>query len=286
MSLSNKNKLQEFCQKNKLEFPIYESISNGESHSPSWTSSVVVKINDRIIRVESITASNTKADSEKHVASIMLEKLTNRSKKNNESNKSLNKSLKQKPLKIIGEKKTCKNNSRTNNILCLIDDDEEITTPDKNLFMNNILSKNITDIYIIDLENRPQLNINARPNCIYFGFINAIHHSVKKYMSWHQCDSDDIMREIQTHENNKLLYCIDGGTPDLADHFMTVMSYPILDFVFEYFVFGKNCMDKKDVIIHVISGDHAGWCTRFCLEKVIKWKNLTHIKINNAGTIQ
>ena len=43
---SYKNKLQEYCLKNKFNLPIYSSSSIGESHSPSWKSTVYIdKIN-------------------------------------------------------------------------------------------------------------------------------------------------------------------------------------------------------------------------------------------------
>lgn len=70
----------------------------------------------------------------------------------------------------------------------------------------------ITDIYLIDLENKPAFKFEPNnENEIYIGFINSIHNSLPQYYSWQKCVMDEFALESG---NNKLLYTIDGGVTD------------------------------------------------------------------------
>ena len=136
----------------------------------------------------------------------------------------------------------------------------------------------ITNIYLIDLENKPffKKENNFKEGSIYIGFLNSIHHTVKKYKSWRMCQTDQLDKEIKSSTTNKLLYVVDGGTADLVDHFMTAFIYPVLKYI-------KDTNIKPT--IYIISGDHAGWCTRTCFEKVMKW-NSFQLNIINDTDIQ
>ena len=129
-------------------------------------------------------------------------------------------------------------------------------------------------VYMIDLENKPAFRAKLEPDCLYIGFINSIHNAVSSYRDWHTSSSESIEAEVVASNNNRLLYTIAGGTPDLVDHFMTFFVTPVLDYV-----------GKREAKIFIVSGDHASWCTRACLERVISWRNLTRITITNTARI-
>ena len=137
--------------------------------------------------------------------------------------------------------------------------------------------ESITDIYLIDLENKPAFKLNTNPNRIYIGFISSIHHAIPKYNRWHKAKSDNISYEVTKSNNLKLLYTIDSSTTDVVDHFLTVFCYPVINFVQQHNLKGS---------IRIISGDHAAYCTRDCLIKIMKWKGIEGIKIKNAGYIR
>ncbi len=71
---------------------------------------------------------------------------------------------------------------------------------------------------------------------------------------------------------------IDGGVTDLADHFMTSFIYPIIEFI--------NQQNHPIKSIIIVSGDHAGWCNRYCFEKILKLKNMTNVTIENISSIK
>ncbi|AVL94643.1 double-stranded RNA binding motif protein [Moumouvirus australiensis] len=137
-------------------------------------------------------------------------------------------------------------------------------------------TKDSINIYLLDLENRPMPELKTDSNSIYLGFLNTIHHSVPKYSKWHKCKSDNILKELQDSQNNRLLYLIEGGVSDLVDHFMTLLIYPVINYI-------KQIEILPTIII--VSGDHAAWCTKTCLEKVLKWHNIQVESIINTITI-
>lgn len=146
----------------------------------------------------------------------------------------------------------------------------------KNIKIDKKVPKHYTRIYLIDLENKPQFSKRFDKSCLYIGFISSLHHSIKKYNKWFVPETADIKKETTNNTNNKLLYLIEGGVKNLVDHFITAFAYPLL----EYTVDAKSTYD-----IFIITGDNAGWCTRACLEKIIKWKGLIHVRLHNNTSI-
>lgn len=130
-------------------------------------------------------------------------------------------------------------------------------------------------IYLIDLENKPCFRQKFQLNALYIGFISTSHDCCGKYANWHKCDGDDL-KQMVGGTNYKLIYYIEGGVNDLVDHHMTLAVYPVVNYVMT--------MATTPTIV-IVSGDHAGWCTRNCLEKVATWRNLT-LKIINAASIE
>ena len=252
--MSEKNLLQEFCQKKKTHIPIYQSVSSGKPHSLNWKATVTIQINGRDLVIESDTDCSSKTKAEQQAAKLMLRYI--------QENLSGTEYILPKSVKPIITKNTLANylsDTAYNNTML---------TSNPPIDLNKI-----TSIYLIDLENKPSANLKAANNCIYVGCLNSIHHSVQKYESWIKCGSDKIDKEITQSLSTKLLYLIDGGTADLVDHFMTVLVYPIVDFIQQY---------KLSPTINIISGDHAGWCTRACIEKILKWRSMSNVNIVNA----
>lgn len=249
---SPKNKLQEYFQKNKLPIPIYNSISSGPDHNKIWTSSIVATINGQEFTLVGSKNSNSKTISQQMVATEMLEYLLKLDNNATDTNANCN---------IIN-----KNNNNNN-------------TTDTNADCNIIPLKQTNNyntpqtIYFLDLENKPVFDLKPDNNSIYLGFINSLHHSIPKYKNWYTCKSDDIYHELSISDNNRLIYIIEGGTSDLADHLMTLMLYPLMIFISKL-----NCRPN----ITIVSGDHAAWCTRICLEKILKWHNIDGILISNT----
>ena len=126
------------------------------------------------------------------------------------------------------------------------------------------------------MENKPFFKEILNPTAIYIGFLNSIHSTSDKYDSWHKCNSDNIMDELINSKNYKILCLIEGAVSDLVDHFMTTFIYPIIYFI---------KLQKRIKFINIISGDHAGWCTRTCFEKIFKWQDIKDIQITNSTRI-
>ena len=66
-----KNILQEYCQKNKLDMPIYTSRSDGLAHQLNWYCKI--KVSD--IEIETVNPSNSKTNAEQLVAKLALEQI-------------------------------------------------------------------------------------------------------------------------------------------------------------------------------------------------------------------
>ncbi len=298
--MSEKNRLQEYCQKYDLPLPIYKCWSTGEQHKLQWSASVTLIIGKKNITANTIVPSNSKISAEKQAALMMLDHIkskgTNSHKISNlsklriateqaiaTSHKSLfvnkpaisKKSLSDSESSESTNSESCgSSNSGSETDNKYNDDNNKIIIDISDLNTDNITTVYFDNIYLIDLENKPAFRCNIRNDSLYLGFINTIHHSVGKYNTWHKSSTDDIINEISTSKNNKLLYLIDGGTTDLVDHFMTVFSYPLVRYI------QKNHLIHAS--IYIISGDHAGWCTRACLEKVFEWHKMSGIKIINS----
>ena len=80
--MTEKSRLQEYCQKNKLSMPNYESRSKGPPHKLEWDARVTVKIKGEDIVAESIVSTNSKGSAEKQAAAIMLDMIKSKSKQN------------------------------------------------------------------------------------------------------------------------------------------------------------------------------------------------------------
>jgi len=223
--MSNKNILQEYCQKNKLDMPIYMSKFTGPAHKLDW----FCKIKVLDIEIETVNPSNSKINAEQAAAKLVLEHLET--------------------IQLSNSKQSTESTY----------DDSEINS-----------------IYLIDLENKPMFNQKMNSNSLYIGFHNSLHHSVSKYIDWHVCQSPDLEKELSISQSNKLIYFIEGGISDLVDHLMTMFVYPLTLYL-------KTMNQPKTV--YIVSGDNAGFCTKICLEKALKWHNITHITIKNTISI-
>jgi hypothetical protein len=215
---SNKSILNEYCQKNKLDMPVYHTTSSNDTNRLYWN----CKLKFLDTELETDISSTSKINAEQQVAGLALEYL--------------------------------KTNSNTSPKLT-----EEYSGA----------------IYLIDLENKPAFGINLNTNNIYIGFHNSIHHSIPKYADWHECKSSCLENELSLSQTNKLIYLIEGGVSDLVDHLMTMFVYPLVMYL-------KTNPSIQTVCI--VSGDHAGFCTKACLEKALGWSNLKGITIKNLGS--
>lgn len=258
-----KNKLQEYCQKNNLEMPSYKSSSKGSSHKPLWFSSVTVNFTGKNVTVDSHTPSNSKICAETMAANKMLSYISCNFYKNSTINRLYNTAT-----------ASTASTASTSNVLV----DTSINSPAStaNAFVSNPIKETINKIYLIDLENKPFPKNKADDSeSIYIGFINSIHHSVINYKQWHNCETDNISSEISFSKNTKLLYTVDGGTKDMVDHFMSFFCYAVVNYIY------ADLFDKNLKII-IVSGDHSGWCTRTCLETILRWKSLSKVSIVNS----
>jgi hypothetical protein len=303
--MSEKNKLQEYCQKNKLQMPVYSSWCNGEPHCLQWSSNVTIKIGNKDVTIDTIVPCNSKTSAEKQAAMMMLDHFKSKKNNNLEKISNLSKLKQSTKLSISSTHKALFSNKLhisddSNDDLVVVSSDKEDSileisdstdddskqskrnlderislTTHKNQ-IENINPSLFNNIYLIDLENKPSFKSKLKSNALYIGFLNSIHHSIDKYKNWHICKTDNITEELLESYNNKLLYLIDGGTPDLVDHFITCFIYPIINYI------GENNISP---VINIISGDHAGWCTRTCLEKILRWRKINSIEIINAPSI-
>ena len=70
--MSEKNRLQEFCQKRKIYMPIYNSWSEGPSHQLRWYANVTACLNGENVTIDTIVATGSKTAAEKQAAMIMI----------------------------------------------------------------------------------------------------------------------------------------------------------------------------------------------------------------------
>jgi hypothetical protein len=209
--MSEKNTLQELCQKNKFPLPIYETWSIGtKTNELDWFARVIVWLKDEPETKEITIPCKTKIAAEKAAAAEVL--------------------------KSINETK----------------DDIVATTP----------TTSSNTIYLIDLENKPMFKLTQYPGSLYLGFITKTHHSRQKYEDWYTCTSD-IINPIY----KKQLFEIESGVSDVVDHLMTFMAYPLVLYL------KNNNTGPLDIVI--VSGDHAGYCTKACIETMLVWHGLS-----------
>lgn len=72
-----KNQLQEFCQRNQLELPIYTPTNYGTDHEPVWGCEVSIECDDRRFTVSSKDTFLKKKAAEFNIASCMLVRINN-----------------------------------------------------------------------------------------------------------------------------------------------------------------------------------------------------------------
>lgn len=252
MSISHKNLLQEFCQKNLLDLPKY--ITKSET-STEWYSTVTIfgktyhskNPTTRKIDAEQLVARKAHRSARKRLERQKKKETTNLDTKSDSDPESDEKTV----LTTPPERKI---NKRIQT--------GPIQLPQEAILYTDV--SNIDTIYMLDLENKPYFNYTAKSNMLFIGFITSIHHSILNYhqKSWLTPSTDDIYNEVVCNENNMLIYDIDGGVADLADHYMTMFIYRLVDFIIRL---------NKPCTIYIVSGDHAAYCTKICLEKALKW---------------
>ena len=81
--MSEKNMLQEFCQKNKIPMPIYKSWHIGKPHKLEWSGNVTIKLNNEDITINTLVNTNSKVAAEKQAAIMMLDYIRTKKNKNN-----------------------------------------------------------------------------------------------------------------------------------------------------------------------------------------------------------
>lgn len=138
----------------------------------------------------------------------------------------------------------------------------------------HILSKHsIQTIYLIDLENCGKIR-HYRRDGLYIGCVTFDHHSYPKWSDWTLANGMNI--DEQLAGVNKLLYVIHGGVSDLADHLMSSLALPIINFTNKYHNVGE---------IKVITGDHAGYCTVLILEKLMSCDDNRKLDVTKSSRI-
>lgn len=275
-----KTRLNVFCQKNKILTPNYHTWSNeihvptslspnfSSSGVPMWYSQAKVMINDQMISTDISPIFSTKLEAEKYVADLLLKQLVSF---------------------INNQELTC---IRRSVPLISSPSPKQLSLPDEsdidiifNKFGSGVTISSETQyydkIYLVDLENKQIFHKQLDSSILYIGFISSTHSTIEKYSSWITCDSDDISKELDRTHANTYLYKIDGGVRELVDHFMTMMIYPLIEFI----VSTTKEMEQKKTQIYIITNDNSGWCTRACFEKIIKWRNLKNIEVINTVKI-
>jgi hypothetical protein len=241
---NSKSKLVNFCQINNIKMPEYKHQSIMSSVSPIWLASVSIIYRGEKISAMCETYEKSKVEAEKKAADLLLQKI----EKINDTYDAYD----------------------IQNHIKIIDDNTDIKIKSQILSTKSRLL--YKKIYMIDLENKPQFNLNIDENVLYIGFICTTHHAVPKYNTWHICNSENIMKELFISNNPKLLFTISSGVTDAVDHLMTVLIIPIINFIREINV------DEETTVI-IISCDKAGYCTKDCMDQVLKWNNITNIKV-------
>ena len=245
--MSGKNALQEFCQQNRMDLPIYQTWSTGKANELNWFARATICYLGQTITKETDISSKTKVDAEKVVATKMLNSIKTFI---GQAESQINKIQYQAPLSVL--------NPVAPTLSC-------------------------KKIYLIDLENKPVFKSVFTSDALYIGFTTSQHHSMDKYETeaWHRCGSDDFISKVGKSITNRFIYEIDGGIADVADHLMTLFIYPLVYFLRNSYMFSDGIYPQ----IIIVTGDHAGFCTKSCLQKCLVWHNMKNIEIKNQSTI-
>lgn len=221
--MGSKNNLQEYCQKNGIDLPLYSSnrMNNDRDHLPQWTANC----NINGIQFKSKQYHTLKKSAEADAACVALEILKlDQKRENNQS------------LKLDTKK--------NNNI------------EHESILLNNVINKkfdstNIEYIIIADIENISLLKLTAANNTLVVGFSCLSFHMIDKYLEkkWSLFASFVDFSTILMENKQYNLLTINDKISDLADHYLTAYLYHLVN---------KGCTQYKFV---VLTNDHAGWCS-------------------------
>ena len=269
---SNKNKLQEYCQKNMLTMPLYECINIGEPHSQQWKCKVSIINNGQKIFAQTDIVSPSKKAAESYAASLLMNKV-NIPQYLGDNKMTWHSVNKDKYLPSSPSPYPNKAQYLPSSPSPYQNKDKYLqsSTP---LHKNGMSSNHYTVIYMIDLENRPFTKRETFDNNLYIGGLSCTHHTVDKYKDWYLCEDNNLRKRIKKSQNNKLLFTIEGGVRDLVDHFITMLTTAVIEYI-------KLRPDEMYSII-IVSADNAAWCTHNCLKLNLKWNGLlNNVKIIN-----
>ena len=291
--MNSKNELQEYCQKRKMSTPKYATRSIGPPHKLMWEADICIPGTTLTAKTECIY--DKKINAEQASAKIVLDKIKIKSKDSKSENNSLNKKeLSRKNLSTLDTKSNQYHFDNTSNI----DQSFHFFPSNESEFfsdsgsLDEIINKTIStlkkehsdkieshkfkykSIALIDLENVPTFKSKIRSDILCIGFHNSVHHSIPNYKSWHKCNGFNIANQLVC---NKLLFLIEGGVPDLVDHFVSAFTYPLVSFIKEVNFNGT---------VYIVSRDHAGFCTKECLARIMEWEKISTVKIRNVGSIE
>lgn len=263
--MNAKKILHEYCQKNGLDNPTYESWSVGRDNEMQWFSKTTMYLpNGKQITAQSKCSFTKKQFSEQNAAENLVMLMNEQFDITLTNTKSIN--------SVKSNSTVCFNKPTSQPI-------ESITSVEPMLpieYTAFIQTSGSNTIYLIDLENVPLHNKKVTGQSLYLGFINCIHSTLSKYNDWFVSPNDDILS--QSKISNKLLFIVEGGIPDVSDHFMTCMTYPVVTYI-------KSLDATVKHHIYIVSKDHAAYCTKACLRKILDWNNLTNVMIYNIGDI-
>ena len=263
--MSHKSGLQVFCQKQNIKLPVYTHWSSGPGHMLEWFATVTLIIGSDTIQIQTVDPFGTKVAAENEAAALMMVQLDTYLSATKPKKLTVTRSHTDSPppkpkAKTPPPKPKAK------------------TPPTKEKKLRAITAESIQHIYLIDLENKPCFTTTQDEGTLYIGFISSTHNSLFRYENWHRCHTDDIatlLVEINT-TFPRLLYVVEGGIPDIVDHHMSAYTHPVS-------MFSSNCPNL--LTISIISGDHAGWCTKSCLEKVMERKKQSGVKVRVSTVI-
>jgi len=110
----------------------------------------------------------------------------------------------------------------------------------------------ISTVYIIDIENQP--NISVQPENYYIGVVTSNYGGLSKFESWERRPVSSIMN---SSTNTSLVVIQSSGLKDLADHFLTWVAVTVV-----------NSISKGTM--YLVSNDHAIYCTCEVLNAYLK----------------
>ena len=301
-TINYKGTLLETCIQLKLNIE-YETTSHGDAHKLRWKSQgILVKDNKKILSLSSTVFMDKKVAIEQYISFIIhdyINDIINNETKVDRKEKSKD-DIPESSSHNHSDRSSKNSYSRINYSVkqpkgCYSDisysckplgpyaifmppkDNPKSKSPEKSKSMKinhtfdlKFLSSNFPDqigqIYLIDLENCPQMNLsgmklNNNTDVTFIGFSTRMNFDPNKYKEWTIIDTDTKKVDI----NQMFIYTIDGGYKDLVDHFMSMFVYPLSVWIKDHSFTGK---------VTIITKDHAGWCTKTLLDNLIKIMDL------------